>query len=120
MVKTKGRDFSGRKALELRHASENRWQMVMLKIESGVQDPFYAHSLFIGDEAVGIVTSGAYGHRTGLTLALAYLRNTSKTMQTKINDGLQLEVQILKKRYKAHILKEIPFDASNKKMKELQ
>ena len=120
LVKTKGRDFPGRKALELRLASENRWQMVMLKIESGVQDPFYAHSLFIGDEAVGIVTSGAYGHRTGLTLALAYLRNTAETMKAEKNDGLQLEVQILNQRYKAHILKEIPFDASNNKMKELQ
>ena len=92
----------------------------MMKIESGVQDPFSAHSLFIGDEAVGIVTSGAYGHRTGLTLALAYLRNTAKTMKTEKNDGLQLEVQILNQRYKAHILKEISFDDSNNKMTELQ
>ena len=27
--------------------------------------------------AVGIVTSGAYGHRTGKVLALAYLRDTA-------------------------------------------
>ncbi|MEM1164044.1 MAG: FAD-dependent oxidoreductase, partial [Pseudomonadota bacterium] len=50
------------------------WDLVLLEIESGEIDPFFAHSLWQGERVVGIVTSGAYGHRTEKVLALAYLR----------------------------------------------
>ncbi|MEM9579484.1 MAG: FAD-dependent oxidoreductase, partial [Pseudomonadota bacterium] len=52
---------------ELRQAltREDAWDMALLEIETGEVDPFYAHTLWQQDRAVGIVTSGAYGHRTG-------------------------------------------------------
>ena len=41
-------------------------------------DPFYAHPVYAGDQVIGVVTSGAYGHRTGKVLALAYLRDKAE------------------------------------------
>ena len=52
------------------------WDMVLLEIETGDIDPFYSHTVFADGASVGVVTSGAFGHRTGKTLALAFLRST--------------------------------------------
>ena len=85
------------------------WDMVMLEIETGEIDPFYAHTLWKDDRPVGIVTSGAYGHRTNKVLALAYLRDTSARDD--------LTVSILGQHRKATILSKPPFDPENIRMK---
>ncbi len=85
------------------------WDMVLLEIETGEIDPFYAHTLWKGDSPVGIVTSGAYGHRTDKVLALAYLRDNSARDD--------LTVSILGQHRKATILSEPPFDPENIRMK---
>ena len=115
--KTNGRDFSGVSALQDRLNKNERWQMVMLSIDSDHQDPFYAHSLYVGDDAVGVVTSGGYGHRTGLVLALAYLRDPDKALDAERGEGNPLEIRILNQRYPVKILNEVPFDSTNERMK---
>ncbi|MEO0909575.1 MAG: glycine cleavage T C-terminal barrel domain-containing protein, partial [Pseudomonadota bacterium] len=75
----------------------------------GEIDPFYAHTLWKDDRPVGIVTSGAYGHRTNKVLALAYLRDTSARDD--------LTVSILGQHRKATILLQPPFDPENIRMK---
>ena len=94
-----------RKELREGLARENPWAMVLLELEGGEVDPFYAHSVWKGDAAVGIVTSGAYGHRTGKVLALAYLRDPSA------RDGLT--VSILGRQRAAKVLPDAPFDPMN-------
>ncbi len=98
-----------RKDLRGRLARETPWDMVLLEIESGEVDPFYAHGLWQEGRSVGIVTSGAYGHRTGKVLALAYLRDASA------RDGLT--VSILGRHRRATILPAAPFDPDNTRMK---
>ncbi|MEM7215835.1 MAG: FAD-dependent oxidoreductase [Pseudomonadota bacterium] len=88
---------------------DDPWSMVLLEISPGEIDPFYAHTLWQDDRAVGIVTSGAYGHRTGKVLALAYLRDS--TARTN------LTVSILGQHRKATILSMPPFDPDNSRMK---
>jgi dimethylglycine dehydrogenase len=85
------------------------WQMVLLEIEGGEVDPFYAHTLWQNDRPVGIATSGAYGHRTGRVLALAYLRDPSATTD--------LTLSILGQHRKATILPQAPFDPDNLRLK---
>ena len=87
----------------------NDWDMVLLDIETDEVDPFYAHTLWQGGRAVGVVTSGAYGHRTARTLALAYLRDPAA------RDGLT--VSILGQRCAATILPRAPFDPDNLRLK---
>ena len=115
--KTEGRDFLGRSALEDRLQQSGRWQMKLLSIESDQQDPFYAHSLYVGDEPVGVVTSGGYGHRSQKTLALAYLSDSEKAIKADAGEGSPLEIRILNKRYQATILDEVPFDPKNARLK---
>ena len=75
LVRTEGREFTGREALLARTGSPSAWRMALLSIEPDRDaDPFYTHTVWRGERAIGIVTSAAPGHRTGLALALAYLR----------------------------------------------
>ena len=85
------------------------WEMVLLEIAAGDVDPFYAHSVCLEGRPVGIVTSGAFGHRTGKALALAFLR------EPKVRGGLT--VSILGQHHAATILPQAPFDPDNTRMK---
>lgn len=109
LVKTEGHDFMGRDALCARMAAAKPWDMVLLEIETDGFDPFYSHSVHQGGDVIGIVTSGAHGHRTGKTLALAYLRET--------NRRTGLSVEILGRSCPAQILDCPPFDPDNTRMK---
>ncbi|SEC72150.1 FAD-dependent oxidoreductase [Rhodobacter sp. 24-YEA-8] len=102
-------DFPGREALLARMADPARWEMVLLEIDPGESEPYYAHSLWQGAAPVGIVTSAATGHRTGKVLALAYLRDRN------VRDGL--EVEILGTRRKVRILDRPPFDPDNLRLR---
>ena len=84
---------------------DDPWEMVLLEVDTADVDPFYAHTVWRQGEAVGIVTSGAHGHRTGKTLALAYLRNPSARDD--------LAVSILGDARAARILAEPPYDPRN-------
>ncbi|WP_370212203.1 FAD-dependent oxidoreductase [Roseovarius sp.] len=90
-------------------ARDPAWDMVLMEIATGEVDPFYAHGVWQGERPVGIVTSGAYGHRTGKVLALAYLRDATA------RDGLS--VSILGTRRAAKILPQAPFDPDDTRMK---
>ena len=87
---------------------EPEWDMVLIQIAAAEVDPFYAHGVWQGDRSVGIVTSGAYGHRTGKVLALAYLRDATA------RDGLS--GSILGQKRPATILTQAPFDPTNTRM----
>ncbi|WP_171174623.1 FAD-dependent oxidoreductase [Ruegeria sp. HKCCD8929] len=102
-------DFIGKAALTNRMGADDRWDMVLLDIEAGDVDPYYAHSVMRGDQIVGVVTSAAYGHRTDKTLALAYLRDRTARDQ--------LEVEILGRRRSAIILPQVPFDPLSIRLK---
>ena len=91
--------------------------MKLLSIESDQQDPFYAHSLYVGDDTVGMVTSGGYGYRSQKTLAMAYLSDPEKAFEAHQGKEQPLEIRLLNKRYQAVILDDIPFDPENARLK---
>ena len=90
-------------------AREDPWEMVLLEIGAGEVDPFHSHTLWRDGRAVGIVTTGAYGYRTGKALGLAWLRDP------QARDSLA--VSILGQRRDATILPEPPFDPGNHRLK---
>jgi len=110
LIKPEGREFTGKDALLQRMAFPDRWELVLLEVEAGDVDPYYAHGLYQGEACVGIVTSAAFGHRTGKTLALAYLRDRTA------RDGL--EVEILGRKRMATILERPPYDPGNLRMRD--
>ncbi|MEM7426232.1 MAG: FAD-dependent oxidoreductase [Pseudomonadota bacterium] len=110
LVKTEGREFTGRDALVSGRAQPFR--MELLEIEGGNTDPFALHPVYSGDRVCGLVTSGAHGHRTGKTLALAYLQPHN------LEPDSPLAVYLLGTRYRAQILAEAPYDSTNLKPRD--
>lgn len=109
LVRPEGRDFPGKDALLRRMADPDRWEMVLLRIETDGVDPFQSHPVLHRGHAVGIVTSGGWGHRSGMALALALLRER----------GLRagLSVAILGQDCAARVLDAPPFDPGNARMR---
>ena len=120
LVRTEGREFIGRDALLARIASADAWRMVLLSMEpDGDTDPFYTHTVWKGAQPVGIVTSGAPGHRTGTVLALAYLRPEAADTANAERQGADsmLEVSILGRRCAARVLDAPPYDPANARLR---
>ena len=116
LVRPEGREFTGRQALLARAESPGAWRMVLLSIEpEGDADPFCAHTVWKRGKPVGIVTSGAPGHRTETVLALAYLRPEAGE-GGHAGDGA-LEVSILGLRCPARVLDAPPYDPANARLR---
>ena len=117
LVHTEGREFTGREALLSRTGSRDAWRMVLLSIEPGGDaDPFCTHTVWKGGQPVGIVTTGAPGHRTGTVLALAYLRPESAQADAR-GTGDGLEVSLLGRRRRARVLDAPPWDPGNARLR---
>ena len=109
LVNSDNREFVGRAAMIERSQSDDSWDMVLVEIEPGDFDPFYSHAVWQGNRVVGVVTSGCYGHRTGKSLALAYLRDRSARDNLSVN--------VLGRKRAAQILDQPPFDPTNARLK---
>ena len=117
LVRAEGREFTGRDALLAGSGSEGAWRMVLLSMEPDADaDPFYTHTVWKGGRPVGIVTSGAPGHRTGTVLALAYLRPEATEAGALGARGV-LEVSILGRRRRARVLDAPPYDPVNSRLR---
>ncbi len=126
LVKSEGRNFQGRKAM-LERQNETPWCTLLLEIESSEIDPFYSHTVWRNNQAVGIVTSAAFGHRCEKTLALSLIREAATVEACKAailsgedtgsGEELDLQVSILGHKRAARIVKQIPFDPDNLRLK---
>jgi dimethylglycine dehydrogenase len=111
LVRTEGRRFIGREALLARARQPDAWRMVLLELAPHERRlPFAAHTVLQDDCPVGIVTSGAFGHRTGKTLALAYL-----TPKAGPGDCI---VDIVGERIDARVLGSCPYDPDNRRPRD--
>jgi len=109
LIKPEGRSFTGKDALLRRMESTERWETVLLELKTQDVDPFYSHPVMHKRQAIGVVTSAAWGHRTGRALALALLKTRGKRDD--------LTVEILGKSTPATVLERPPFDPDNSRMK---
>lgn len=117
LVRTEGREFTGRDALLARTGSADAWHMVLLSMKPDADsDPFCTHTVWQDGQPVGIVTSGAPGHRTGTVLALAYLRPDAAQFDA-LGAGGALEVSLLGRRVRARMLDAPPYDPVNARLR---
>lgn len=107
-VKTDNRDFIGRDALLARQTPE-AWHLTLLEIDNPEGPAYGAQPVYCGERVVGIVTSGAYGHRVQKNLAFAYFRETPTDEA--------LSVKVLGKHYPAKCLERAPYDPNNARLK---
>ncbi len=111
-VDDNSRSFTGSDALRQRQHAADCWQHVLLEIETDQTDAFYNHPVMADGRVVGIVTSGAFGHRCRCSLAMAYLREPLSEQA-----ATALTVSILGEPYVAKVLDLPPFDPHNDRLK---
>ena len=67
--------------------------------------------MWAGNRLVGLVTSGAYGHHVGMSLALAYVDSDV------LDAGDDLSVYVVGIARDARVLPEIPYDPAGAKLR---
>ena len=107
-VKTSGREFLGC-AQVLKRSPE--LILRLLEIGSGNVDPFGLHPVMQNDQACGLVTSAAFGHRTAMQLAFAYIRPSA------LDENKELTVEICGTSFPVTVLHQPPYDPDNTLLK---
>jgi dimethylglycine dehydrogenase len=107
-------DFVGRDAVEAEAAAGPKRSMVYLDVDPDPDDP----ADVLGDEpiwhdgaVVGWITSGAYAHHTGRSLAFGYVPSELAV------PGAEFEVEIIGERRPARLLDEAAFDPAGERMR---
>ena len=105
-------EFRGRAALEAEKQRGVAKRFCTLVIEAGEQDPPYMSTIWNGEEVVGELTSGYYGHRVGACIGLGMLKAGLNVPGTKV------EVEIFGVRYPAVVQADQPlWDAKNERIR---
>ncbi len=103
--------FVGRDAALRERDAGAAQKLVLMAIDAPDADATGYEPIWQGKERVGFVTSGAFGHHVGMSLALAYLDRDA------IESADQLEVSIIGERWPARILREPPFDPNGERLR---
>ena len=84
----------------------------MLSVEVTTADATGGEPIFTPDgEAVGYVTSGAYGHSVGVSLALGFIQTTH------LQGGAAFDIAILGKPHRAKLLDAPLFDPKGERLR---
>ncbi|MCK5778666.1 MAG: GcvT family protein [Rhodospirillales bacterium] len=108
------KDFLNKDALAAVLANPARERMVILHLDEDAvtasnADATGGEPIFMGDKGIGRVSSGAYGHGVGMSLALGYVRDAEP--------GARVEVMVLGQPHGATILAEPPFDPEGQRLR---
>ena len=76
-----------------------------------MRNPFASHTVLQDGRPIGMITSGAYGHRVGRPLALAYF-----TAAADLAAG-GLSALVLDEEVPAEVLNQVPYDSDNLRLK---
>ncbi len=104
-------DFVGRDAALRERETGPAQRLVLLEVDAADADASKDDGIWLDDELVGAVTSGAYGHHVGMSLALAYVDTAVATERP------DLRVDVVGDPRRARILPEIPYDPRGVRMR---
>ena len=104
--------FIGREAALAGRHEEPEHRLVALEIDAGEADAWGYEPIWLGGDYAGFVTSGAYGHRVGKSLALGYIR--APYLESPAGE---YSVHLVDGRRAARLLSKPPYDPSASKMR---
>ena len=103
--------FVGRNAALADRDAGPASQLVLLTVRTDRADATGFEPVYLDDRKVGFVTSGGYGHRSGQSLALAYIDSQD------LSEDANYEVPLVGERHPAQLLRDVPFDPTGSKMR---
>lgn len=110
-VKLQKPDFIGKAALEKRHADGMRKQLVRLQVHATHAPAHPGASLMHGGQVVGTVTSGDWGHRVGMNLALAFVD------PSMADHGTRMQLDLCGDLVDAAVIAPSPYDPQHQRIK---
>jgi dimethylglycine dehydrogenase len=105
------RKFKGKTALVAQAQAGLPHTLVALKVQSSGAHCLGSEPVLMGEQIIGITTSGAHGMRNDLSLALAYVK-TAHAVEGKI-----LAVDLLGQRLQAVVTLDAVYDAANARLR---
>ena len=105
------KEFVGKVAAEAERLQGPSCRLVTLKVEDTPWDVCGDEAIMRGDECVGHVTSGGFGHTVGASLAMGYVDATA------FDDPRGLAVEIDGVYRKATLLDDAPYDPSGERLR---
>lgn len=110
-VKLDKGDFVGRAALLKRQEAGPGRRLVTLEIAAQHAPAHPGASLIHGDDVVGTITSGDYGHRVGMNLGYAFIEPKLASA------GATMELELCGERVGATVIEPSPYDPSFERMR---
>ncbi len=104
-------DFTGKAALLTRQSEELEMKLVYCEVDADDTDVRGGECVYDQGRAIGISTSGGYGHATQKSLAFAYVEPAFA------DAGSTFDIEILGVLRKATVLAEPVWDAGNERMR---
>ncbi|KIC19934.1 GcvT family protein [Leisingera sp. ANG-Vp] len=102
------KDFIGREAMLARVP---RSRIALLALEGEETDALMGEAVFLDGQLAGSITSAAYGHTLGRSLAIAFLKDKARAPETA------LTVSLLGRQVAATVLPDAPWDPDNTRLR---
>ncbi len=106
-VRLNDRDFIGRDALLKYDDQSPDQRLVLCEIEVDDSDPIGSEAIFLNSKRIGVMLSGAYGHRVGKVLGFALLPSSAEA------DSGPFMAEILGELAPVRVLDQCPYDPEN-------
>jgi dimethylglycine dehydrogenase len=106
-------DFVGADAARREREEGPARRLVLLEVDATNADAAQEDGIWIGDRVVGVVTSGAYGHHVGMSLALASVDREVAAERP------ELTVYVIGEPRTARILPEPPYDPQGRRLRDM-
>jgi len=104
-------DFTGKASLQARQSEELEMKLVYCEVDADDTDVRGGECVYDSGRAIGISTSGGFGHATQKSLAFAYVE------PGYADAGATFDIEILGNLRKATVLAEPVWDAKNERMR---
>lgn len=104
-------DFIGRSAVLAARDRGASTHLVYLEVGASDSDVSGGEPVFAAGKAIGVTTSGGFGHATGRSLAFAYVNHGFETA------GTNLEVELIGVRLPATVLAGAAYDPENRRLR---
>ncbi len=110
-IKLDKEQFVGKEATLQQQQAERIFQLVYFEIDAIDSDVRGSEPIFLGDDCVGVTTSGGYGHRVQKSLGFGYVD------PAKSEPGTELAIDLLGVRCHATVLKDPVYDPVNERLR---
>ena len=109
-IKMNKEHFVGKEATLRQKREERALQLIYFEVESTEVDVRGSEPIFIGDNCIGVTTSGGYGHFVKRSLGFGYVPPAMS------EPGTELSIDLLGERCRTTVLKDPAYDPANTRL----